>query len=387
MRLIWYNIAIKLRTVMISLKNRFYILITIIIIGLFSGCGDDSNKSSSNNGTTASTSASSTTSTTPSTTAATETTTAETTTETATQTAPSVTTTKPPYTTQKPQTTTAAPPPPVVVPKVKVPTSPGVEVYSSSTASIDVSNKSQGYFTARYFGSNPKVKVLVQKDGQKYQYNLNSNGTVEVFPFSLGSGTYTVGVYEQISGTSYSVSIQQTISVGISNQFLPFLYPNQQVNFSQNSACVTKAAQICAGKNSDIEKIGAIFTFITSNISYDYAEATAIINGSITSYCPYPDEVLSTRKGICYDYASLFAAMARSQGIPTKLVKGYVGPDGLYHAWNQVYTAQTGWITVEIKINPGFNTLDPTFYSSASNKASVVSHFTNASYYRVYQVF
>jgi transglutaminase-like putative cysteine protease len=203
----------------------------------------------------------------------------------------------------------------------------------------------------------------------------------------LGSGTYTVGVYEQISGTSYSVSIQQTISVGISNQFLPFLYPNQQVNFSQNSACVTKAAQICAGKNSDIEKIGAIFTFITSNISYDYAEATAIINGSITSYCPYPDEVLSTRKGICYDYASLFAAMARSQGIPTKLVKGYVGPDGLYHAWNQVYTAQTGWITVEIKINPGFNTLDPTFYSSASNKASVVSHFTNASYYRVYQVF
>lgn len=385
MRLIWYNIAIKLRTVMISLKNRFYILITIIIIGLFSGCGDDSNKSSSNNGTTASTTVSSTTPSTTTTTEATttigETTTSETTTGT---TAP--VTTKPPSTTTKQQTTTA-PQAPVVVPKVKVPTSPGVEVYSSSTASIDVSNKSQGYFTARYFGSNPKVKVLVQKDGQKYQYNLNSNGTVEVFPFSLGSGTYTVGVYEQISGTSYSVSIQQTISVGISNQFLPFLYPNQQVNFSQNSACVTKAAQICAGKNSDIEKIGAIFTFITSNISYDYAEATAIINGSITSYCPYPDEVLSTRKGICYDYASLFAAMARSQGIPTKLVKGYVGPDGLYHAWNQVYTAQTGWITVEIKINPGFNTLDPTFYSSASNKASVVSHFTNASYYRVYQVF
>ena len=49
-------------------------------------------------------------------------------------------------------------------------------------------------------------------------------------------------------------------------------------------------------------------------------------------------------------------------GIPTKLVKGYASPQGLYHAWNQVYTAETGWITVDIQlVNSGFNTLDATF--------------------------
>jgi len=295
--------------------------------------------------------------------------------------------TTPPATTTTAATTTAAPPP-VVIPWVRTPTSPGTEAYSSSNAVIDVSNKSEGYFTARYTGTNSKVKVLVNKDGVSYSYDLNTSGTTEVFPLQLGNGTYTITIGELVSGTSYAVSIQQSVSVSLSSSLSPFLYPNQQVNFSQNSALVQKSAEVCAGKTTALEKIGAIFTYITSNIRYDYNEANAIISGTLTFYIPYPDEVLSTNMGICYDYASLFAAMARAQGIPTKLVKGYASPQGLYHAWNQVYTAETGWITVDIQlVNSGFNTLDATFYASASNKASVVSYFNDTGYYKVDKVF
>ncbi len=295
------------------------------------------------------------------------------------------TTTRAPSDTTKPATTSA--PPQVVIPRVYVASSPGREVYSCSVATVDTSNKSQGYITVKYYGSKSLVKVIVEKDGAKYQYTIKTNGTTEVLPLTLGSGTYKIGVYENVSGTSYSVALQKNVSVSISSSLSPFLYPNQQVNFSQGSSCVYKSAQVCAGKTTDVQKVSAIFKYVTSNIRYDTAEANAIISGSIKNYCPNPDEVLSTRKGICYDYASLFAAMCRAQGIPTKLVKGYVGSNGLYHAWNQVYLKNVGWITVEYKARTGFNTLDATFYSGASNKSSITANFTNTSYYKVNQVF
>ena len=358
------------------LKNRLYIYVLIILVCILSSCGRSS--SSSDTTTKSSADSSEAITTTSSTTQTTLTTTTP-----GTTTTNNTTTTKAPATTPKPATTPA----PVVIPRVYVPTSPGQEVYTCASATVDVSNKSQGYFTVKYTGSNPMVKVLVKKDGSTYQYTLSTNGSIEVFPLPLGSGTYNIGIYEQVSGSSYSVALQQDVSINISNSLSPFLYPNQQVNFSQGSACVTRSAQVCAGKNSDVEKVSAIFKYVTDNIKYDQAEANAIINGSLKNYCPNPDEVLSTRKGICYDYASLMAAMCRAQGIPTKLVKGYVGSDGLYHAWNQVYLNNEGWITVEFKARAGFNTVDATFYAGSSNKGSVTANFTNASYYKVYQVF
>ncbi|MFC0215350.1 transglutaminase-like domain-containing protein [Paenibacillus chartarius] len=42
-----------------------------------------------------------------------------------------------------------------------------------------------------------------------------------------------------------------------------------------------------------------------------------------TGFVPNLDQVFDDSKGICYDYAATFAAMARSAGIPTRLVMGY----------------------------------------------------------------
>ena len=384
------------------LKNRLYILILIISVCIMSSCSgapDSSsvttaspssgasteNKITNNNKTSGTTATDNPSDTTDTATSSDKDSSSGSTTTTNNGNDNNPTTTRGPSGTTKPAATTA--PPQVVVPRVYVATSPGREVYSCSVATVDASNKSQGYITVKYYGSKSLVKVLVQKDGAKYQYAIKTNGATEVLPLTLGSGTYTIGVYENVSGTSYSVALQKNVSASISNSLSPFLYPNQQVNFSQGSSCVYRSAQVCAGKSTDVQKVSAIFKYVTSNIRYDTAEANAIISGSVKNYCPNPDEVLSTRKGICYDYASLFAAMCRAQGIPTKLVKGYVGSNGLYHAWNQVYLKNVGWITVEYKARTGFNTLDATFYSSASNKSSVTANFTSTSYYKVYQVF
>lgn len=68
------------------------------------------------------------------------------------------------------------------------------------------------------------------------------------------------------------------------------------------------------------------------HISYDSKK----INTIDDSYVPELDKILATKQGICYDYSSLFAGILRSQGIPTKLVKGYKSDLGTYHAWNEV---------------------------------------------------
>ena len=57
--------------------------------------------------------------------------------------------------------------------------------------------------------------------------------------------------------------------------------------------------------------------------------------GEVKNYTPDTNAVLAARKGICYDFSALYAAMCRSQGIPCAIARGYL--NGGYHAWNMVY--------------------------------------------------
>jgi transglutaminase-like putative cysteine protease len=66
---------------------------------------------------------------------------------------------------------------------------------------------------------------------------------------------------------------------------------------------------------------------------------------------PSAVEILQSRRGDCNEYATLFAAFARSLGIPTKICVGVVHMDGqfAYHAWNEVYvpTENPPWQPVD----------------------------------------
>lgn len=58
-------------------------------------------------------------------------------------------------------------------------------------------------------------------------------------------------------------------------------------------------------------------------------------------------QILSMRKGDCNEYTVLFAALARSLGIPVKTVAGLVYQNGrfFYHAWPEIYAGR--WIAVD----------------------------------------
>lgn len=283
----------------------------------------------------------------------------------------------PPATSATTASTTPKPPAEVIIPDVKTMSSPGTKTFTAGNSVIDYSNASLGYFSVKYGGKSDKIRLRVICGSSTYDYMPPADGTTRYYPLSCGSGEYTLQLWEHDHDNLYANPINETVSFTVSDEVSMFLYPNYYVNFNQQSNAVKKSAEVCAGKEGTIEKIAAIFGYITDNVVYDKQLAATVQSG----YVPNPDATLKSLKGICFDYSALFAAMTRAQGIPTRLVIGYASPD-IYHAWNEVYTTETGWITPELFLKQnGYNLLDSTFYAGASDKAQIADYISTKSNY------
>lgn len=250
-------------------------------------------------------------------------------------------------------------------PKVRKPSADGTTTYGGGSVTIDASNTQKGYLMVRYSGSNPKVKLQMNTpDNNTYTYLLTKRGEYETFPLASGNGTYSLTVYENVSGDMYSTAFSQSVAAELKDEFLPFLYPNQYVWFTSQSAAVAKGKELTEGAHSDLEAVEAIYKYVIKEISYDEEKAASVVYG----YLPNVDETLSSGKGICFDYAALMCAMLRSQNIPTKLEVGYAGEAN--HAWISTYLKEKGWIDGIIEFDGSSWTLmDPTFAASSSKSA------------------
>ena len=261
---------------------------------------------------------------------------------------------------------------------VKAEPKTGVTVYENKKASVDASNLSEGYVMVRYTGGKQvKIKVLITgENGVTYTYNLNNTGVAETFPLTEGNGRYSIKVYENTTGTKYALAFSTQVDLTLRNVFLPYLYPNQYVNYTADCNTVKKAAELTAGKTSDLDKVSAIYYFVTDNFTYDYDLAKTVQSG----YLPNVDQALSTKKGICFDYAAVMASMLRSQNIPCKLVVGYAGD--IYHAWINVYVEGVGWIDKAIYFDgQNWTLMDPTFTSTGNRSQSIMQYVTDKTNY------
>ena len=229
---------------------------------------------------------------------------------------------------------------------------------------IDVSALEEGYVAVSAV-SDKRLKFQVIKGEETYNYDIASDGTPSVFPLSCGDGEYRFRIMENVSESRYAEKFALTRTVKLIDEFQPFLRPSDYVSYKSDSLCVQKAAELAADADTDIEVVSAIYKYICSNVKYDTKKAETVQSG----YLPDPDETLSTGKGICFDYASLAAAMLRSQGIPTREIVGYVSPDGVYHAWNMFYTTETGWVTVKFQANGSeWTRMDATFAAGGASQ-------------------
>ena len=122
-----------------------------------------------------------------------------------------------------------------------------------------------------------------------------------------------------------------------------FVYKQDNVSLTNGQATLwdTKteelADEICADCNTNEEKVKAIYGWMIHNFEYDYECEPFIQYFNVR-------KTLTSKKGICYDLAHLFAALCRTQNIPCYVVDGDAWENLQYHhTWNRVYYNGSWW--------------------------------------------
>ena len=262
-------------------------------------------------------------------------------------------------------------------PAVYEPLASQTAVLGTDSLIVDISHTDQGYVMARYTGTAARANIQITgPDNINYRYFLTPSESYTPLPLTGGSGAYQIDGLENIAGSQYAVLFRETTEVVLENELLPFLYPNQYVYFNADSDAVAVAAECVAGAASDLDAVADIYHYVIGHVTYDTEKAENVERG----YLPDVDETLRTGKGICFDYASLTAAMLRSQGIPARLEIGYAG--SVYHAWISVYTEETGWIDRLIEFTgDAWTRMDPTLSSGNDNSDAVLKYIGDGSNY------
>lgn len=237
-------------------------------------------------------------------------------------------------------------------------------VVSGRGAAIDTSSVADGYVAAEATNSS-RLKFQVTKGDASYNYDMPNDGTPVICPINMGNGLYTFRVMQNTSGSNYVEILSMDLQVNITTEFEPFIRPNVFCAYTDQSAVVAQAHELAQGAENEGDVARSIYTWMKENITYDKDKAKKLSSSS--GYIPNPDETLSSKTGICFDYASLAAAMFRSLGIPCKIITGYVAPDDIYHAWNMIYI-DGKWESVEITVNPDtWTRIDITFAATGAD--------------------
>ena len=240
------------------------------------------------------------------------------------------------------------------------PAEPGKKVKKDGKLRVDVANIQNGYVQASVKSKSKKrMKLRIKKGKETLTYDLNGDANYEIFPLQLGSGKYTISLYENVKGKSYSSAGSVSVNAKFDDPDICFYYPNQYVSYTQKTAAVSEAEKICANM-SKAEAYDAVCGYVKTHFAYDFIKAVTIKAGVL----PDIDSSWDKHMGICQDLAAITCCMMRTQGIPARLTIGMA--DKNYHAW------------VEVKFDKKEHFFDPTV---AVNGLSGVKSYTTERFY------
>lgn len=204
----------------------------------------------------------------------------------------------------------------------------------SNSPQINKDYVKDGYVQVMYKNSSgKKMKISVKRDTNVYYYDFDGKGEYENYPLQMGSGKYVITLLENVEGKKYVEVESWSIQAEITNPSAAYLISGKVVNFSDATVAVSKADVLTKDVANDDKKVQVIYNYLINNIKYDYKKLNTVQAG----YVPDIDSIISSSKGICYDFSAVFAGMLRAVGVPTKVVMGYSDNVKGYHAWNEVY--------------------------------------------------
>ena len=166
----------------------------------------------------------------------------------------------------------------------------------------------------------------------------------------------------------------------------PFL-PSEAVQ-SDDPEVITLAQDIVKNAQTEMDAARAIHDWVSTHVTYDYDEAARIsatppeatyivsVPGYVTGTALY---TVHRGEGVCQDYSVVYATLARSVGLPTRVIGGEaLGATSENHAWNEVLVGGN-WVTLDTTWDAGnvaaqtYFDPDPTFFSKTHTKTVVES--------------
>ena len=141
------------------------------------------------------------------------------------------------------------------------------------------------------------------------------------------------------------------------------LYTGDDLFIDVTSPQIQSAAKKAAGGETDpVNKAKKIYSYVASKLYYDWARA----NDRNYKFMD-ASEILKVGKGVCADYAILYTALLRANGIPARVAGGIpvtliLGEKNktldIGHAWVEVKLPGYGWLPIDITQEEGFMKTD-----------------------------
>jgi transglutaminase-like putative cysteine protease len=107
--------------------------------------------------------------------------------------------------------------------------------------------------------------------------------------------------------------------------------------------------QLTSNQHSQMDKAKALYNWEIHHVSYDWKKYDDYVyHGKWDEQSPL--QTLTTGKGVCADYALLYADLAHSAGLTVRIDEGMGGTGGQFgsHAWNEVWdTVLHRWLYVD----------------------------------------
>lgn len=143
------------------------------------------------------------------------------------------------------------------------------------------------------------------------------------------------------------VETQDTAGIvtGIKERFPPSLFLRSTDLTTADADITSFAESVLPNETDRIARLHALMDEIAATMSFDPDPTHASTTAS---------EAFKLKRGVCQDFAHIFAACARHLGMPTRYVSGYLLGDGATaeqgaghqagHAWAEVHVNGLGWV-------------------------------------------
>ena len=197
---------------------------------------------------------------------------------------------------------------------------------------------------------------VIDDGGVALEYETASGSLIKARPAALsGPNRFTYSAESVVPAISDPDRLRNVDTSALDPDFLAF---NTQLPDDARRVVLDEAQRVTAGSRSDYHRALLLQDYfrLDGGFRYDLQVHSDHGTGSLEEF------LFDVRAGYCQQFATAYAAMARSVGLPTRVAVGFTwgewdsarGEQGAYvvrgehaHAWPEVYFAGTGWVRFE----------------------------------------